>query len=182
MESFSKFVSIIILVICLFLIPLMQVSTQMDNITQSNVTHIVVNFVENVEKQGRITQNMYDKFLEDLGNTGNTYDIEMLHSHTIVNPTFDVNGSISTTTYEDNYYTNDILSTLYGGNADNTMTVETGKVTGEYRMYKGDYFTITVKNKNITTATRFRNFLYRNEFPSCTIYVTYGGEIEDENY
>ena len=184
MEAFSKFIAVVILVIFVFLVPLMNVGEKSDTVTQSYVNSLTTDFVENVRKQGRITQDMYNKFIENLSSTGNTYDIEFVHTHTVVNPEYNDDGTITTTTYDDHYYTEEIMSILFGGlDAEyEEEYLKAGKVLGEYRMYKGDYFTVTVKNRNFTLATRLRNVVFRNRFPAETIVVTYGGEIEDENY
>lgn len=183
MEALSKFIAVIIVVFFVFCVPLMYVSEKNDMVVQSYVTNITTDFVENVRKQGRITQDMYNKFLENLGNTGNVYDIEITHTHTIVNPDYD-GDVITTSTYDEHYYTKEILDIIFGGVDEEYIDtyVAAGKVIGEYRMYKGDYITVTVKNSNVTMATRFRNVIFRNQFPTETIGITYGGEIEDENY
>ena len=184
MEAFSKFVSVIILVIFIFMVIPMYELERQDSISQSYVTSSTVDFVENVRKQGRITQDMYNNFIEILSSTGNTYDVEIVHTHTIVNPTKDEDGTITTKYYDDIVYTDEIMGILFGGLDDDyeQKYVAAGKVLGEYRMYKGDRISVVVKNRNITGATRMHNVIYHTKLPNVSIYATYGGEIVDENY
>ena len=179
MEAFSKFISIIILVAALFLLPLIHSGDQKDAISQSYVSEKVTSFVEDVKKQGKITQSMYDRFLSDLDTTKTVYDIELVHTHTEITPVFDADGNVSDVKqYNVCFYTDEILDGVYSHVAD----TDAGEVNGEYHLTKGDYITVTVKNRHYTIATRLRNKLFGIPFPKTSIYVTYGGRIQDENY
>lgn len=179
MEAFSKFVSIIILTIALFIIPMVYASEQQESISQSYVSSCVNSFVEQVKKQGKITQGMYDRFISDLDATNIVYDIEMVHTHTEVSPVFASDTSVeSVKEYDMCYYTDEILDGIYEHAADTSA----GEVSGEYHFSKGDYFTIVVTNKHYTLATRLKNNIYSAPFPKVSIYSKDGGEIQDENY
>ena len=179
MEAFSKFIAIILVAIALFVVPVVHMGEQKDAITQSYVSERVTAFVEDVKKQGRITQGMYDKFLADLDDTNVVYDISMTHTHTEVSPTFTKDGSVEEVKeYDMCYYTEEILDGIYSHEADTNA----GEVNGEYRLSKGDYFTMTVTNKHSTLATKIRSRVFETEFPKTSIYVIYGGRIQDENY
>lgn len=179
MEVFSKAVSIIILVLALFIIPLIYVSEHTESITQNYVSSEVTSFVEDVKKQGKITQGMYDRFVSRLDSTRVVYDIELVHTHTEVAPTFSADGSVSDVKeYDMSYYTDEILDGIYTHQADASV----GEVNGEYHMSKGDYITVTVQNRNYTVATKLKNKIYGLPFPKTSIHVTYGGRIQDENY
>lgn len=179
MEVFSKIVSVIALIIALFIIPLLYTSEQSENITQNYVSAEVTSFVEDVKKQGKITQGMYDRFVSKLDATRVVYDIELVHTHTEIAPTFSDDGSVSDVkSYDMSYYTDEILDGVYSHTADQTA----GEVDGEYHMTKGDYITVTVKNRNYTLATELKNKIYGTPFPKTSVYVTYGGRIQDENY
>lgn len=94
-------------------------------------------------------------------------------------PTFSDDGSVSDVkSYDMSYYTDEILDGVYSHTADQTA----GEVDGEYHMTKGDYITVTVKNRNYTLATKLKNKIYGTPFPKTSVYVTYGGRIQDENY
>ncbi len=50
-----------------------------------------------------------------------------------------------------------------------------------YELEKGDYFAVTVYNKNKTMATRIQEMLYNTSLDTQKIYVRYGGMVKDEN-
>lgn len=179
MEAFSKFIAIILLAVFLFMVPLMYTAEQNDSITQSYVTTEVTNFVENVKKQGKITQGMYNDLLDNLGRTANVYEIDFVHRHKTVIPVFSDTGEVlRTEEFNDIYYTDDIKRKVFY----DTAVAGSGDVKGEYHFSKGDYFTVIVKNRNITLGTRLKNMLFGSEFPKTSIFVTYGGTIQDENF
>lgn len=179
MEAFSKFISVILLVVALYIIPMMYVSEHQEAITQSYVSERVTAFVEDIKKQGKITQGMYDRFIADLDATDIVYDIDMVHTHTEVAPTFDSAGNVSAVKeYDMCYYTDEILQGMYEHTADTSA----GEVAGEYHLAKGDYFTLSVMNRHYTLATKLKNKIFGTPFPKTSVYVKYGGRIQDENY
>ena len=61
----------------MFVFPLMSISDRNDDISQLAVQTETVEFVDKIRSTGQITLNDYDKFVETLSATGNTYDIEL---------------------------------------------------------------------------------------------------------
>ena len=190
MEVFSRYASVIILVIFLFAVPILLFSTNHDNIVEDYVQAATIDFVENVKKQGRLTEDMVNRYLQELNKTGYTYEIAFTHTRDVVAPIYDDYGNATgTTTYQTSWYTDEIMGWLFTSpklndedqeELDRTGQVR-GQVLGEYRMYRGDYFTVDVTSKSQTTSSRVRSLLFRNA-DNLGITVTFGGRIEDENY
>ena len=182
METISRIVAVVLLVIFIFFVPMILYTENADAVTQQAVQAYTVSFVEDIKKQGKITQSMYNQYVSELGATGHTYNIEFTHAHVFVQPIFDGSQVIGSKQYEDHYYTNDIVNTLFAKQL-SQEEIDAGVVAGEYHFNKGDYFTVEIINKDRTMATYFRNLFYgRNHSASSAIHVIYGGTIEDENY
>lgn len=182
MEAFSRYISVIILVVFLFLVPTLLFSINHDNVVESYVQSTTVDFTENVKKQGRITADMMNRYIQDLNKTGYTFDVSFTHTRDIVTPVYDASGTvIGTTSYPVSWYTDQITDLLFTRSELTEELADMGQVLGEYRFYQGDYFTVEVRNKRQTISSRIRSLIFR-ESSDLNILVTYGGRIEDENY
>lgn len=182
MEVFSRYASVIILVIFLFAVPVLLFSTNHDNIVEDYVQAATIDFVENVKKQGRLTEDMVNRYIQELNKTGYTYDVAFTHTRDVIAPIYDDYGNATgTTTYQTSWYTDEIMGLLFTSSQLTEEQKQMGQVLGEYRMYRGDYFTVDVKSKSQTTSSRIRALLFRSA-DNFGVKVTFGGRIEDENY
>ena len=141
-----------------------------DTITQSLVYTKTVNFVQEVQEQGYISQEMYNNFTRELDNTGLIFNIEMEHVHDVVSPVFSDDGTavVATTTFDSSRYENEILEKLYSEN-------------GAYYLEQGDYFTVTVSNRSRTLNQNFLK-IFSQASTKYSILATYGGRIRNEKY
>lgn len=170
MNAFDKIICILLACILMFLFPTFYLAQKQDAINQVYVENKTVEFVNDIKNHGYITENMYNRYIERLGDTGNLYKIELVHSHTVVNPQYDE----STGNFLDDYYTyeecayqDDILKDLY-------------EESGTYYLRQGDYISIRVYNRTETFAGRMLRLIGVTQ--KTQILVTYGGIIRDENY
>ena len=76
-DTFITIIAVMIVAVTLFVIPVMATANQNDNITQTAVQTIVSEFVNTSAKEGKITINNYDNFIQKLFATGNSYDVEI---------------------------------------------------------------------------------------------------------
>lgn len=76
-ESLITVVAIFLAAILMFVFPLMSISDRNDDISQLAVQTKTVEFVDNIRATGKITQQNYDSFVQNLAATGNSYDVEM---------------------------------------------------------------------------------------------------------
>lgn len=181
METISKLVAIVLLVMFIFVVPTFLHSEDADAVSQQAVQAYTVDFVENVKKQGKITQSMYNQFENELGATGHTFEIDFTHVHSYVTPVYEGTEVIGTTTNEDHYYSNDIKAALFTKEV-SELEAQAGHVSGEYHMKKGDYITVHVYNTDQTLSDFFRSMFFGVSRERSSIEVIYGGTITDENY
>lgn len=169
-EPFGTILSVILVIIGLFLIPLQYFANKQDAISQAYVYSLVTDFVEEVQLNGYISQDQYNKFTKSLSNTAVMYTIEMTHAHDVVSPTFNEDGDAVTGTKTVPYvtYEDEILEKLFDKD-------------GMYYFEKGDHFTLSVRNKTRTMGQKI-NTLITNSSVKYTLVATYGATIRNEKY
>ena len=145
----------------------MTMSDRTDDVSQLAVETATTDFVDEVRTTGKITPDKYSKFIESIGSTGNTYNVEMQVQVLDENP-----GKKTTQTTKDkigenvyySVYTTQIQDVL---NSNNT-----------YKLKEGDIFSVNVKNTNQTLAQQLKNFFYTvvgND--TYTIAASHGGMV-----
>ena len=138
-DSLMTILGIFIALILMFIYPLMSSASKNDEIAQTVAQTVVDDFILDVTTEGRISGNSYDKFIQRLYATGNSYDIQLEVQILDDNPQRATSTASKNLTGENKYYsvyTNTIL--------DEVMN------KGEYLLKKNDYIVVTVKNTNIT--------------------------------
>lgn len=146
-NTFITIIAVMVAAVLMFAVPLMFTADQNDNVTQTSVQALVSEFVNTAAKEGKITQNNYDNFVQELYATGNTYSVELEVQVLDDNP--GKKGENIKVIGENIYYsvfTNAILKEM-----DNK---------GAYAMKQGDYIIAKVQNTNETMGTSLKNFLF----------------------
>lgn len=144
-DSLITIIAVIAVALVMFIFPVMATANQNDKITETSVGAIVADFVNTSAKEGKITLSNYEKFIQELSATGNTYSVEIEVQHFADNP-----GNKGSTAIGENIrysvFTNKIVEELNENNV--------------YKLNKGDYIIAKVKNTNVTFGTQMKNFLY----------------------
>ncbi|HHT97960.1 MAG TPA: hypothetical protein GXZ90_08725 [Clostridiales bacterium] len=169
MESFNNMLAIMIAVILMFIFPLLYFAQKQDMITQIYVSNETTNFVNNIKNKGYLTSDMYQRYIENIGNTNNVYKVEIKHSRKMVNAEYDEDSGELLEEYYIvyiDYYEDEIIQALSENNI--------------YYFSQGDYISLKVSNKVPTLASKIMQALYKTNIPNEQILVTYGGMIRDE--
>ena len=74
-DSLITVVAIFLAAILMFIFPLIAVSERQDDVSQLVVETATTDFVDNVRSTGKLTIDGYDKFVQQLGSTGNSYKV-----------------------------------------------------------------------------------------------------------
>ena len=146
-ETFITIIAVITVALIMFIFPVMAMADQNDDITQTSVDTMAADFVNTVAKEGKITANNYDEFVQKLHATGNTYLLELEVQHLDDNPA--KKGQNINVIGENIYYsvfTNAIEEEL--------------KNNQVYLLKQGDYIKARITNTNVTFGTQMKNFLY----------------------
>lgn len=156
-DSLITIIAIFLAAIMMFIFPLMSISDRNDDISQLAVQTQTVEFVDKVRSTGKLTLNDYDKFVETLSSTGNTYDIELELKVLDENPG-KKGAQISTDKVGENVYYSEYTSQIL----DPLRSQKNNSTDNPARLLKeGDIISVSVKNTNITIAQMLKNFFYR---------------------
>lgn len=169
-DTLITVVAIVLAAVLIFVVPVITMADRFDETAQANVEAITSEFVEEIRATGKLTQEKYNKFLENLSSTGYTYDVNMEFKIQDENP-----GKKTTQTTNDkigenvsySVYTSQIEEELEK-NKDHTYTLK-----------QGDFISVTIRNTNLTLAQQMKDFVYKivgND--NYTIVTTQGGLVQ----
>ena len=151
-DTLITIVAIFLAAILMMVVPLMTMSDKVDITTQTEVEKITSEFINQIKTTGKLTEDKYSTYLEDLNATGNTYDVTLEFKILDENP-----GKKTLQTVKDkigeNYYTSVFTSQI-----EEVLKDETKNKT--YKLHEGDFVSVTVKNTSITLAQKMQSFLY----------------------
>ena len=148
-DSLMTVVAVFIAVILMFLFPMLSVSERTDDISQLAVDTAVTSFVDNAASIGMITADDYDKLIQELNATGNTYDISLevkVLDENIGKKTAWTNSEVIGENVYYSVYTAQINDKIINGNA--------------YLMKEGDILSCEAKNTNETLSQTLRSVFY----------------------
>lgn len=180
MNSISKILAVLIAVLLLYLYPISAAFEQQDDISELVVLKATTTFVDAVRDKGFVSPTMYNDFMEAIGATGNTFDVQMEHGSKKYVPVYDdptrpetFRGSYEV--HYDAFYNAQILPILFPNS-----TAEKDDPSRRYKLRVGDTFAVTVKNTNRTPGTILFDFLNQAISPNDKIFIPYGGVVRNE--
>ena len=148
-DSLMTVVAVFIAVILMFLFPMLSVSERTDDISQLAVDTAVTSFVDNAASIGMITLEDYDKLIQELNATGNTYNVELEVKK------LDENVGKKTAWTSDEVIGENVYYSVY--TAQINGQVEKGQA---YVLKEGDILSCEVKNTNETLSQTLRSVFY----------------------
>lgn len=142
--------AIFLAVILMFVFPLITMADRTDDVAQLSVKTATTEFVDQIRITGRITQSNYDKFVQTITSTGNTFDVEM--EVQIKDENLSKKGYLANRDEigENVYYS------IYTSQIEDNMN----KNNGVYLCKEGDIVSVSVKNTNQTLSQQLKNFFY----------------------
>lgn len=183
-DTLSMIVAVIFLVILLVILPLYNYFERQDDMSYNLALKTVTMFVDEVAQNGYIDQNMYDKFIERLGTTGNSYDIQIEAQKRIL--TVDPNNTSlndGKETYIEqykSYYNKDIFNDETGKTS-NIIDKDNSLKNDVFFLDKGDKFYVSLKNTNTTMASALLNAIVSGTTKE-KININYGATIKNNNW
>jgi len=153
-DSLITIVAIFLAAILMFIFPLMSIAERSDDIAQLTVQSAVTAFVDTAKSTGKITLEEYDKLVNKIEATGNTYDVEIevkVLDENIGKKSAWTQGQVIG---ENNYYS------VYTSQIMNYMASMEGEGDGVYTMKEGDIISVSVKNNNKTLSQTIRGIFY----------------------
>ena len=157
-DTTISIIGIIIAAIIMFIVPLMLIADRADDISQLVVQTATSEFVNDIIKSGKITNEKYEKFVSQLSSSGNTYEIDMevkiLDENTSKIVTDNNKSKIGNNTYY-SIFTSQIED-IIGTSGLNTENNSDGKII----LKQGDAISVTVKNSSKTLSQSLKSFYY----------------------
>ena len=149
-DTLTSIIGLAVAVILMFIFPLITMSDRTDDVSQLTVDIATTEFVDDIRESGKITPDRYSKYIESIGSTGNTYNIELEVKILDENPkrkAIELNQTMETT---DNVY-----YSVYNSQIENELNNG-----NDYYLKEGDIVTVSAKNTNQTIAQQLKNFFY----------------------
>lgn len=169
-DTVVTIIAIALAVILMFVFPLITMSDRNDDVVQLTVETATTEFVDQVRTTGKITPDNYAKFIENIGSTGNTYNVEIEIRVMDENPGKKATQTEKTKIGENVYYsvyTSEILA-----------KVESATDPQPYLLKEGDIISVNVKNTNQTLSQQLKNFFYMVVGKDTyTIAASHGGIV-----
>lgn len=160
-------IAIFLAVILMFLFPMLSVSERADDISQLAVETAVTEFVDNSRAIGKVTVANYEKLVNALNATGNSYVIEMerkVLDENVGKKTAWANGKVIGENVYYSIYTSQILEDLLQDK--------------DHLMKEGDYFYCSAKNDNTTMSQTLRSVFYSiSSNNSYQVGADHGGNV-----
>ena len=183
-DSLSIILSVIFLVVLIVIFPLYNYFERQDDMTYNIALKSVTLFVDEIINNGYIDQNMYDKFVSRLGNTGNSYDIQIEAQKKIL--TIDPNNispSAGEETYIEQYisYFNKDIFDDFTGETSTVISKDNTLKNSAFFLDEGDRIYVSIKNTNTTMASAILNALV-SSVPKEKVNISYGGIIKNNNW
>ena len=166
-DTLITVIAIALAAVLMFVFPLMTMSDRTDDVSQLAVETTTTDFVDEVRTTGKITPDKYNKFIENIGSTGNTYNVEMQVQVLDENPVKKTLTLQSDKIGENAYYS------VYTSQIEEVLNNNKN-----YNLKEGDMFSVSVKNTNQTLAQQLKNFFYTvvgND--TYTIAASHGGMV-----
>ena len=149
-DSLITVVAIVLAAVLMFVFPLLTVSENSDSTSGLSVQNATTEFVENIRSKGQITLDAYDRYVQTINSTGNTFDVQ------IEVQILDENPGVKTTQTNQKKIGENIYYTKY-----TTQVLDEITTNKKMTLKEGDIVTVMASNTNTTIAQTLRNFLYR---------------------
>lgn len=172
-DNLSIVITVIVLVLLMVIFPLYNFFERQDDMSYNLVLKATTNFADQVMNNGYIDQNTYDKFVTELGNTGNVYDIQIEAHRKVL-----TDATTANTYIEQSYidYTDDIFESITNTTDSNLM--KKSLKNNIYLLNPKDEIYVKVKNSNTTMAGALFNAIIPAS-KKTRIEVNYGGIIKN---
>lgn len=166
-DTLITVIAIALAAVLMFVFPLLTMSDRTDDVSQLAIETATTDFVDEVRTTGKITPEKYNKFIENIGSTGNTYNVEMQVQ------VLDENPGKKTLTLETDKIGENAYYSIYTSQIEDVLNNNKN-----YNLKEGDMFSVSVKNTNQTLAQQLKNFFYTvvgND--TYTIAASHGGMV-----
>lgn len=148
-ETLVTVIAIFLAATLMFVFPMMALSERTDDVASLSVQAATSEFVDNVRATGLVTESAYNKYLQTINATGNTFDVEVELKILDENLSSKVGQANLEKIGENVYYS------IYTSQIEDVLNTK-----GKYLLKEGDMVSVSVKNTNRTIAQMLKDFFY----------------------
>ena len=152
-DTFITVIAIMLTAVLMLVLPVMTMADRVDTVSKTDIETKTSDFVNEIRTTGKLTLDDYDKYVQTITSTGNSFEISMQAQ------ILDENPGVKTTQAETTKIGENVYYNLYTSQLENKLSDSSTKNRITFK--EGDRFSVTVKNTNTTIAQIIRNFLYR---------------------
>ncbi len=149
-DTLITVVAIVLAATLIFVVPVMTMADRFDTTSKAEVEALLTDFVEDIRTTGKITQEKYDKFQENLAATGYTFGTDMEVKVKDENP-----GKKTLQTAKDKIGENVYYSEY------TTQILDELDSKGHKDLKTGDIVLVKVRNTNTTLSQQMKQFMYK---------------------
>ena len=149
-DTLITVVAIVLAATLIFVVPVMTMADRFDTTSKAEVEALLTEFVEDIRTTGKITQEKYDKFQENLAATGYTFGTDMEVKVKDENP-----GKKTLQTAKDKIGENVYYSEY------TTQILDELDSKGHKDLKTGDIVLVKVRNTNTTLSQQMKQFMYK---------------------
>lgn len=149
-DSLITIIAIFLAAVLMFVFPLMSMSERTDDVSELAVQTATTEFVDKARTTGKLLLDDYDKYIETLSSTGNSFEVD------IEIQLLDENPGVKTTQAEMTKIGENLYYNLYTSQVEEKLN-NNGKIT----LKEGDRISVTAKNTNKTISQILKNFFYQ---------------------
>lgn len=149
-DSLITIVAIFLAAVLMFVFPLMSMSERTDDVSQLSVQTATTEFVDKVRTTGKLTLDDYEKYMQTISSTGNSFDVD------IEIQSLDENPGVKTTQAEMTKIGENLYYNFYTSQVEDMLN-NNAKIT----LKEGDRVSVTAKNTNQTISQILKNFFYQ---------------------
>lgn len=150
-DTTVSIIGIMVAAIIMFLVPLILIADRADDIAQLVVQTATAEFVDEVIKNGKITNDQYQKFISHITSSGNTYDIDM---------EIKILDENTSKIGENNTYYSIFTSQIEKIIGKSALVTDDNNRDGKIILKQGDEISVTVRNSNKTFSQSLKSFYY----------------------
>lgn len=150
-DTLITIVAIALAAILMFVFPLMTLSDRADDSTQLVVDSATSDLVNTIRTTGKLTQEQYGKFVEDISSTGIAYNVDVevqQRDETVGKKRIQVTASATADA-------NDAYVTKYMSQIEDELNSK-----GAVVLKEGDIVKVRVESTSTTISQQVKNFLY----------------------
>ena len=155
-DTFVTIIGVITASIIMFIGPLILISDRSDDVSQLLAQTATAEFVNEVIKEGKITNDSYQRFISSLQSSGNTYDVD------IEVKILDETTSKIVTDEDPTKIGNNTYYSIFTSQIEDKLGISSQNITynrtGQLILKQGDLIFVTTKNSSQTLSQVLKSF------------------------